>query len=63
MTFDEARARNPGLALTLYALDPLGPVTLEIISPEGEIFKFESDTGQGALDLAFPPPAPESAFD
>lgn len=68
MTFDEARAAYPALAMAIYALDPGAAVTLEIHSPDGEMFTFTGPTEQAALDAAFPPepetaPPPGNAFD
>lgn len=63
MTFDELRARFPNVGLALYAIEPGGPVTLEIISPDGSVFPFEADTAAAAIEAAFPPepqPAAES---
>lgn len=68
MTFDEARAAYPALAMAIYALDPGAAVTLEIHSPDGEVFTFTGPTEQAALDAAFPPEPvaaspPANAFD
>ena len=69
MTFDEIRARHPPLALALYALEPGGTVTLEVIDGAGEIFTFRGLTAEHALDQAFGagdarplPPEPAGAF-
>lgn len=65
MTFDEARAAHPQLGFALYALEPGGPVTLEILTPEGDLFSFPAETAEDALAGAFPapPPALPSVFD
>lgn len=55
MTFDEVRAAYPALAVAIYALDPGSAVTLEIHSPDGEVFTFTGPTEQAALDAAFQP--------
>jgi len=68
MTFDDARAAHPSLAFALYAFEPGGAVTLEIMAPGGDVFSFSGPTTQAALDLAFPPepiadPPAGNAFD
>lgn len=66
MTFDEARQKHPTLGIAIYGISPGEPVTLEIFTPDGEVFSFRGKTAQAALDLAFPPepekPA-ENVFD
>ncbi len=54
-SLDEARTLNPELAFVVYALEPLGPVTLEIITPNGDVFSFVGPTEADALAKAFPP--------
>lgn len=64
MTFDEIRASMPEIAISAYAMEPGGPVTLEIITPTGDIFTFHQPTLAMALAVAFPPEpmaAPEPA--
>lgn len=56
MTFDEIRAAYPELAVTLYALEPGGPVTLEIIAPDGQVFTFKAETADDAIEMAWPSP-------
>lgn len=56
-TLDEARAAQPAFAMALYALEPGGPVTLEIITPDGQPFTFEGPTEAAVLSRAFPPAA------
>lgn len=68
MTLDDARTAFPSLGFCVYALDPGAAVTLEIHSPDGEVFTFTGPTEQAALDAAFPPepiaaPPPVNAFD
>ena len=59
MTFDEARAAHPALGMALYAMEPGAGVTLEVYTPDGQVFSFAGADAQTALDLAFPPePAP-----
>ncbi|MCY0148335.1 hypothetical protein OEG84_11585 [Hoeflea sp. G2-23] len=72
MTFDEIRAAHPAMGLTLYAIEPGQPVTLEVIA-DGEIFTFHAETEAAVLARAFPPPEqiaepdppepPENVFD
>lgn len=54
ISLDKARELNPELAFGVYALEPLGPVTLEIITPDGEVFSFQGLTEADALAKAFP---------
>lgn len=73
--FDTIRKQNPDIGLAIYALEPGGPVTLEIITPDEQVFTFRGATQAEALAKAFPPetvipvsepepPAPEpSIFD
>lgn len=56
--FDEIRAANPELGFGLYALTPGGPVTLEVYTPDGQVFPFVGPTETAVLALAFPPDAP-----
>lgn len=51
---DTLRAQNPDLGFALYALIPGGIVTLEIVTPDGEIFTFKALTAAEALSMAFP---------
>lgn len=68
MTLDEARAAFPALGFSVYALEPGAPVTMEVLTPDGEVFTFTGPTEQAVLDAAFPPepiaePPPGNAFD
>ena len=53
-TFDSARQDWPSIGLAIYALDPDGPVTLEVHS-NGDVYRFDAATAEEALMLAFPP--------
>lgn len=62
--FDAMRAANPDLGFSLYAMDPGGVVTLEILTPDGGVFTFKDISAQAVIDQAFPPqaePAPAPA--
>jgi hypothetical protein len=56
-SLDDLRRERPELALALYAFDPGGPVTLEILH-DGRSFTFSGATEAEAILAAFPPPAP-----
>lgn len=65
MTFDEARERHPGLGFCVYAMEPGGPVVLEIHTPDG-LFNVPGPTLAAAIELALPEPRPPpepGAFD
>lgn len=53
--FDQIRHDHPDLGLTLYAIEPGGVVTLEVIAPDGSIFTFRGATADETLAVAFPP--------
>ena len=52
--FDEIRAANPELGFGLYAMEPGGAVTLEVYTPDGQVFSFAGPTQDSVLDQAFP---------
>lgn len=54
-SIDEARAANPELGMALYCYEPGGPVTLEILTPDGQTFTWIGATETAVLALAFPP--------
>lgn len=64
--FDQLRAENPDCGFALYALEPRGPVTLEVIPPEADarVYQFVGATADEAMSQAFPPlaenPEPET---
>lgn len=55
MTFDELRDANPELRFALYATGDDGLVTLEIYTPDEQVFSFVGRTAEEAIDIAFPP--------
>ena len=62
MTFDQIRDLHPHLALAVYAYDPGGEVTVEVISPDGTRFQASGLTLDSILQSLFPdPPAEEEA--
>lgn len=54
-SLDDARREHPDLAFSLYALTPGGAITLEIVTPDEEIFTFTATTEAAAFAVAFPP--------
>ncbi len=60
---DDLRRVHPELGAALYAYEPGGPVTLEIHTPDGQVYSFAGDTEAAALALAFPPEPDEPAVD
>jgi hypothetical protein len=59
-SLDAARAANPDLAMALYALTPGGPITLEIITPDEQIFTWTGASEAAVLAEAFPPEETEA---
>lgn len=59
MTFDELRAERPDLGFAVYAYEPDGPVTLEVLAAEGQ-FTFRGPTLADAIETAFPAEDQES---
>lgn len=53
-SLDEVRAKYPHLGMTLYAIEPGKPVTLEIITPDQRLFSFVGATEEAAIAVAFP---------
>lgn len=67
---DDLRTQHPRLGFALYALEPGGVVTLELLDEDGNVFTFRGKTAQQVLLTAFPPlpppdpePTPASIFD
>ncbi len=52
--FDRLRETHPDLAINLYAMEPGGLVTLEIITPDGTTYTFAGATAESAMLVAFP---------
>lgn len=65
MTLDDARAAFPKLGLAIYAYEPGGPITLEVIAADGQTFSFTGATEAALIARAFPslaaPVEPEPA--
>lgn len=53
MTFDELRRKNPTLGFAAYALEPDGPVTIEVHT-FGLVATFEAPTFARCVEKAFP---------
>lgn len=53
-SLDEARSLYPDIGFTLYAMDPYGPVTLELID-KGETYSWSAATEARVWEQAFPP--------
>lgn len=58
--FDELRAANPDTGFAIYAIEPGGPVTLELFAA-GTVFTFRGASEDDVLDMAFPPEPPAAA--
>lgn len=57
---DAIRAEHPEVAFYVYAI-VLGGVTLELITPDQQVYRFDGPTLAEALDAAFPAPAEPEA--
>lgn len=55
ISLDDVRANNPELSFSLYAYAG-SPVTLEVITPDEQIFRFDGPTEAAVLEQAFPVP-------
>jgi len=60
--FDRLREEHPDLILNLYAMQPSGPVTLEIITPDDKSYTFNGLTAAAAMAAAFPEPTETDIF-
>lgn len=56
---DVLRMQNPELGFALYAMTPGGAVTLEVFTPDDQVFSFSGATAADALAAAFPETPPE----
>lgn len=56
-SLDDARAANPDLGFAIYAYGPGEPVTLEILTPDAQVFTFTGTSEADVLAKAFPPEA------
>lgn len=63
MTLDDLRTAHPDLGFIVYAIEPGEPVTLEVLTPDDQIFTFKAPTEQAVLALAFPPEPAANVFD
>lgn len=54
-SLDMLRLFNPTLGFAVYAMEPGGLVTLEVIDETGGIFTFKGETLEQAISIAFPP--------
>ncbi len=56
---DQYRALYPHIGLAVYAYEPGGPVTVEVLTQDGSQFTRQAPTAQEALEALFGPlPAP-----
>ena len=62
MTYDELRAAHPDLVFNVYAMEPGGAVTLEVIAAGEPPYTFTAPTLAEAIDAAFPPSPEPDAF-
>jgi hypothetical protein len=53
-SLDDLRARHPELGFAIYAYEPGGLVTLEVLTPDGKTYPFKAETAASAAALAFP---------
>lgn len=58
-TLDEARGAHPHLGYAVYAIEAGGPVTLEIFTPDGQVFSFHGQSEEVVFLTAFPEPERE----
>jgi len=54
MILDDIRARYPNLGISIYAIVPGEPATLEVIDPAGDVFSFTAPTVAECVAKAFP---------
>lgn len=56
---DALRKTHPDLGFAVYAIEASGPVTLEVYTPDGQVFQFKGVSEEAVLEQAFPALAPE----
>lgn len=57
---DQYRALYPHLGLAIYAYEPGGPVTVEVLAQDGSQFTRQAPTAREALEALFGPiPGPD----
>lgn len=59
---DELRAAMPDFGFALYAFEPGGDVTLEVITPDGQTFQFVGPTEAAVIARALPGAAEPAAL-
>lgn len=55
-SLDALRARQPDLGFAVYAYEPGGPVTLEVLTPDSATYVWTAPTLDMAIASAFPEP-------
>lgn len=55
MSLDAYRERYPRFGMSLFAMEPGGPVTLEVYTPDDQVFQWHGATAAEAFAKAFPP--------
>lgn len=61
-SFDDLRAEHPTSGFAIYAYEPGGAVTLEVIDSDGKIYALTRPTLAEVLRTLYPPdPPPRSA--
>ncbi|QIG74354.1 hypothetical protein EVC08_042 [Rhizobium phage RHph_N65] len=59
-SLDDARAANPDIGFALYAYQPGEALTLEIHTPDGQVFSWTGASEADVLSQAFPPDIDEA---
>jgi hypothetical protein len=54
-SLDDLRRQEPDVGAAIYALEPGGPVTLEVLMPDGQMFSWVAATVAEVFSQAFPP--------
>lgn len=57
---DALRARFPHLGFAVYAYEPGGPVTLEVLTAQGEVFSLTRPTLAACAAELFPEPVAQT---